>query len=307
MAKSVGNARTCGRSLIFCLSLLIKTSLLSASSISILSEDPQIRSESTTSSKSYEVGEWRPIPPEGLALIPVGVVLQASRGRYVGLSSTFDRTGGGAELTRPLGEPQIFSKVVPEDVQPEIVRSLQATQSNQRSYSPGLEAALTSDYCVDISDQRFRISRAGGPTIVDATLEQFLQLRPSHGRRLLARVVFDEIGKRFVVVAFESFDSTEESAGPKLFNIIWAVSDDAEPLGDWYLAEIPTFTRSGGMTHGAFAGLTGDPSGVVAWAQFREQDGEDGALETMVWILVRGKGQEGIYDGRRALVRVFGD
>lgn len=307
IARSAKCAHIRGRALIALILLSNQVGLLSASEDSILFQDRQIRTESTTSSNSYELGSWRPIPPEGLVLSRVSVVLQASEGRYVGLDSTFDQTGGGTELTRPPGKPSVFSRVSPKDVPPEIVRAIQSPHGSCCTSSADSASAQGPAYSIKVSDQRFRVVRIGGSVVVDSALEQLFQLRPYRGRHLEAKVVYDETGGRFVVVAFESFDETGEPCGPRLSSIQWAVSDDSDPLGEWYLAEVPTFTEDQRMIRGEIGGVTGDPLGVVVWTRVQDRASEGGMSGTRIWILVRGDGQEGIYDGGRALVRVFGD
>ncbi len=106
------------------------------------------------------------------------------------------------------------------------------------------------------------------------------------------RVVYDTIEERFVVITLEFFNS-----GGTQSRLLVAVSDDSNPMGTWYLQEINALTLIGAQNHWAdFPALAVDEDNVYVTANMFSV-GAGGFNNALIFILPKGAGSGGFYDG----------
>lgn len=120
------------------------------------------------------------------------------------------------------------------------------------------------------------------------------------------KVIFDQYAGRFIVLTLEQ---TDDGAGgsPETSKIFVAVSDDSDPNGTWYETAIDARTMVGGFDHWAdFPGLAVDRDALYITANlFRFSAGGGSYGGSRLWILPKGLGSGGLYDGGLVSVGSF--
>ncbi len=113
------------------------------------------------------------------------------------------------------------------------------------------------------------------------------------------KVIYDQYAERFVVVTLEKTNSPETS------RIFVAVSDDADPNGAWTVTAIDAYMVIGSQTRWAdYPGFAIDEEAVYITANMFNFPGTNlGGVR--LWILDKGLGSSGFYDGGPASVSVF--
>ena len=115
------------------------------------------------------------------------------------------------------------------------------------------------------------------------------------------KVIYDQYENRFLVVALEKVDNGFNDPS-STSRILVAVSDDSDPNGPWFFHAIDTKVNINGDDHWAdYPGLAVDEEAVYVTAGLFtfEKNAEGG---TRLWIIDKGVGTGGLYDGGAARV-----
>jgi hypothetical protein len=116
------------------------------------------------------------------------------------------------------------------------------------------------------------------------------------------KVIYDQHQDRFVVVTLEIVEVAEGENPGNVSSIFVAVSDDSDPNGTWYFAAIDAKEVIGGNDHWAdYPGFAVDEEAVYITANmFSHVSRISGG--TRLWIIDKGVGSGGLYDGGAASV-----
>jgi len=112
------------------------------------------------------------------------------------------------------------------------------------------------------------------------------------------KVIYDQHAGRFIVVALERQDA------PATSRILLAVSDDSDPNGTWFFHSINSLITIGLQDYWAdYPGFSVDEEAVyITSNMFGFVSGYGGSL---LWIVDKGLGSSGFYDGGAAGVAVY--
>lgn len=140
----------------------------------------------------------------------------------------------------------------------------------------------------------------GCPPVIDPPLDMNYTFDP--------KVLFDQHADRFLVVTLEREDSvalppdtTDDS------RILLAVSATADPTGPWFCTAIASKLMIGGTDHWAdYPGFAIDEEAVYITANMFEFATSGGAFGgTRLWVVDKGDGSGGFYDGGTASVSLL--
>ncbi|MEA2080958.1 MAG: hypothetical protein U9P00_14105 [Pseudomonadota bacterium] len=120
------------------------------------------------------------------------------------------------------------------------------------------------------------------------------------------KVIYDQHAGRFVVVALERQDVTNGDPADTS-RILLAVSDDSDPNGTWFFHAINSKTNLGGLDRWAdYPGFSVDEEAVyIANNMFAFGLGGFGFGGSLLWIVDKGLGSGGFYDGGATGVAVY--
>jgi hypothetical protein len=117
------------------------------------------------------------------------------------------------------------------------------------------------------------------------------------------KVIYDQQAGRFVVVTLEKEDFGFNNPSNKSF-IFVAVSDDSDPNGTWYYQSIPSIVNVGGDDHWAdYPGLAVDDQAIYITNNIFTF-GTDINGGARLWIIDKGLGSGGLYDGLTSPVTI---
>jgi hypothetical protein len=120
------------------------------------------------------------------------------------------------------------------------------------------------------------------------------------------KVIYDQHAGRFVVVALELQDVTRGDS-TDTSRILLAVSDDSDPNGTWYFHAINSKINLGGLDRWAdYPGFSVDEEAVyITNNMFAFGSGGGGYGGSLLWIVDKGLGSGGFYDGGATGVAVY--
>jgi hypothetical protein len=106
------------------------------------------------------------------------------------------------------------------------------------------------NHVVDVVNVTIRFHTKVGTQVFNSSLKNFFAALAPTTFTFDPKVVFDQYAGRFVVVTLEKED---DGAGgsPEASRILVAVSDDADPMGTWYMFSINSKTLIGSTDHWA--------------------------------------------------------
>ena len=120
------------------------------------------------------------------------------------------------------------------------------------------------------------------------------------------KVIYDQYAGRFIVVALERQDVTNGDPADTS-RILLAVSDDSDPNGAWFFHAINSKINIGGQERWAdYPGISVDEEVVyVTNNMFTFSSGGSAFGRSLLWILDKGLGNGGFYDGGAPGVAVY--
>jgi len=133
----------------------------------------------------------------------------------------------------------------------------------------------------------------------------FLPLAPANAL-FDPKVIYDQHAGRFVVVALERQDVLNGDPADNS-RILLAVSDDSDPNGTWYFHAINSKINLGGLDRWAdYPGFSVDEDAVyITNSMFAFATGGGGFGGSLLWIVDKGLGSGGFYDGGATGVGVY--
>ena len=140
----------------------------------------------------------------------------------------------------------------------------------------------------------------------DALSDFFAPLSPAT-RPFDPKIIYDQYTDRFVVVALQRFDSGANPAPGNVSRILLAVSDDGDPNGVWFFHAIDSKTIIGSFEYWAdYPGFSIDEEAVyITNNMFSFAGASPSYGGVRLWIIDKGLGSGGFYDGGAASVGVF--
>lgn len=162
------------------------------------------------------------------------------------------------------------------------------------------------NHVVDVVNVTIRFHTKAGTQVFNSSLKNFFaQLAPTTFT-FDPKVVFDQYEGRFVVITLETEDDGADG-NPETSRILVAVSDDADPFGTWYMFAINSKTLIGGFDHWAdYPGFAIDEEAVYITCnmfRFDADGGSNGGVR--LWVIDKGAGSNGFYDGVAVLVSIY--
>jgi hypothetical protein len=162
------------------------------------------------------------------------------------------------------------------------------------------------NHVVDVVNVTIRFHTKAGVQTLNSSLKNFFASLAPPTFTFDPKVIFDQYAGRFVVVTLESQD---DGAGgnPETSRILVAVSDDADPAGTWYKLAINSKTLIGGNdTWADYPGLAIDEEAIYIDCNMFEFSATGGAYGGVrLWVIDKGFGSNGFYDGGTASVSIF--
>ncbi len=114
-----------------------------------------------------------------------------------------------------------------------------------------------------------------------------------------AWAIYDQYSGRFVIMAVEQDDGADASF------LHLAVSDDSDPNGTWYFQKWDAVVNIGGaLTWPDYPKLGVGPQALYVTGNMFGLNGE-GYVGTRLWIIDKGEGSGGLYDGGTSTVNVY--
>ena len=140
-----------------------------------------------------------------------------------------------------------------------------------------------------------RLGKNSGGSIVGSFFESLTPLTGTFD----PKVIYDQFEGRFLVVTLEKTTSPDTTS-----RILLAVSDDSNPNGTWYYHAINSKITIDGKTNWAdYPGFAVDEEAVYITANMFDFAGYDHGIR--LWIVDKGAGSSGFYDGGTASVSVY--
>ncbi len=158
-------------------------------------------------------------------------------------------------------------------------------------------AAAGPDHIVSVVNSSIEWHGKTGGLQASLSLEDgfFSPLSPQD-RPFDPKVIYDQYADRFVVIALVQVDNGAFNPN-NVSRILVAVSDDENPNGIWYLGSINSRLNLGFLSSWAdYPGLAIDEEAVYITANMF-QFGFNGFSGSRLWILEKGNGSGGFYDG----------
>jgi uncharacterized repeat protein (TIGR01451 family) len=142
---------------------------------------------------------------------------------------------------------------------------------------------------------------AGSPQTLNAFFPDAIKIPGGNSPRdpFDPKIIFDQFNDRFVAVALHlSGDDTAETFDDQS-RILIGVSETDDPTGNWNFGFINSELLVNGVNSWAdFPGLAIDEEGIYITANmFGFDAGNDGFQGSRLWIVPKGEGSGGIYDG----------
>lgn len=140
-----------------------------------------------------------------------------------------------------------------------------------------------------------RLGKNSGGSIAGSFFESLTPLTGTFD----PKVIYDQFEGRFLVVTLEKTTSSDTTS-----RILLAVSDDDDPNGSWYYHAINSKMTIDGKTNWAdYPGFAVDEEAVYITANMFDFSGYSHGIR--LWIVAKGAGTGGFYDGGTASVSVY--
>ena len=165
--------------------------------------------------------------------------------------------------------------------------------------------ATGKDHVVNVVNTTIRFHDKAGSTTLHSALSAFFATLAPRTATFDPKVIYDQHADRFVVITLEQED-VFFGAPANRSRIYLAVSDDGDPNGDWYLAEIDSLVMiSGFPTWADYPGFAVDEEGIYITTNQFGFAAAGGFAGVRLWTIPKGLGSSGLYDGGAATVNLF--
>ena len=162
------------------------------------------------------------------------------------------------------------------------------------------------NHVVDVVNVSIRFHTKAGAQVFDSSLKNFFAPLAPTTFTFDPKVIFDQYAGRFVVTTLEVED---DGAGgnPETSRILVAVSDDADPMGTWYMLAINSKTLIGSFDHWAdYPGFAIDEEAVyINCNMFAFSENGGAYAGVRLWVIDKGVGGNGFYNGGAVAVSIF--
>jgi hypothetical protein len=158
-------------------------------------------------------------------------------------------------------------------------------------------AAAGPDHIVSAVNSSIEWYTKAGVLQASRSLEDdfFAELSPQ-ARPFDPKVIYDQYADRFIVIALVKVDNGISNPS-NVSRILVAISDDANPNGIWYFISINSIVNIGILNNWAdYPGLAIDEEAIYITANMFQFQ-LNGFSGSRLWILEKGDGTGGIYDG----------
>ncbi len=161
---------------------------------------------------------------------------------------------------------------------------------------PDSNAAVGGDFVVVVTNVSVRFHNQDGTLLHDEALADFFSSLAPTTYTFDPKVLYDHYAERFVIVTLEYDDVTDES------RIYMAVSDDADPNGDWYAISINSLVTIDGNAGALdYPGFAYDEEAIYINGDMFEIASPFDYQGVRLWILDKGE-SGGWYAGGTAIV-----
>lgn len=179
-----------------------------------------------------------------------------------------------------------------------------------RAIPPDSTAAAGPNHVVDLVNILLRFHQKDGTLDLEDSLQNFFAPVSPLTFTFDPKVIYDTIGGRFVIVTLEK-TSTSAGDAADTSRILLAVSDTSDPNGSWTQAAIDSKLSFQNPNTGTvldhwadFPGLAADEEALYITANmFTFASNASGGQR--VWIVEKGAGSGGLYDGGAATVSMI--
>jgi hypothetical protein len=162
------------------------------------------------------------------------------------------------------------------------------------------------NHLVNVVNVTLRFHQKNGALDFDSSLAGFFSVLSPLTFTFDPKVIYDHTSGRFLVVTLEQ---TDDALGDPAdtSRILLAVSDDSDPNGLWFMTAIDSKTLIDGAERWAdYPGLAVDEEAIYVTANmFGFAGGAAGFGGVRLWIVAKGEGSGGLYDGGTVTVGVF--
>ncbi len=170
---------------------------------------------------------------------------------------------------------------------------------------PDANAAAGLNHVVDMVNDVITIHKKDGTIDFQTSLDSFFSSLGPLGRVSFdPRVIYDQYAARWVVVAVEQTETSSGGGATNTSRIFVAVSDDSNPNGTWYFAEINSVVNTGVDNWADYPAIAVDNEVVYITTNLFGFNGGSFA-GARVWVLTKGVGLGGLYDGGALAASVF--
>jgi len=252
-----------------------------------------------------------------LALVMGGDTLNAQQGPEFTRETPSEISGGGESPSAPLETPTGDKDYRPQRVPlaPQLQTTIEGININEdavnnggfRVIPPDPFGVAGPDHLVSVVNRSIEWFTKDGTLQNSQSLSSFFGTLTPLTRTFDPKVIYDQYAGRFVVVALEATDTARGGAA-NTSRILLAVSDDSDPNGSWHFQAINSKTNLDpdgagplpSVDHWAdYPGFAVDDE-VVYISNNMFTFGADDTREfgdVRLWILPKGLGSGGLYDG----------
>jgi hypothetical protein len=166
---------------------------------------------------------------------------------------------------------------------------------------PDPSAAAGLDHLVNVVNVTIRFHQKDGTQDFNSSLANFFASESPRTNTFDPKVIYDQYQDRFVVVTLEYTDTANGDPPPNSSRIMLAVSDDGDPNGTWYTT---SWSSDISNTWADYPGYSIDQAAIyICVNQFGYGGG--GFAGTRQWVIGKGAGSGGFYDGGAASPVVY--
>lgn len=177
------------------------------------------------------------------------------------------------------------------------------------SVPPDPHGTVGLNHVLNVANQSIQWFKKDGTPQFNTSLNNFfrpLSPVPNSTGLFDPKALYDTYSNRYIVVALEALDT---SFGDPLNNsrVLLAVSDDSDPNGTWHYQSINTMQNIGGAPQWLdYPGFALDEEAIyITGNMFPFGNGTGTPAGSRLWIVGKGQGTGGLYDGGQSQANVY--